>query len=268
MELRPILVFDSGFGGLSILDRLIRVMPSENYVYFGDNAFAPYGIRSTEEVQARTIAVVRSLVNAYDPRAIVIACNTATSAAIQELRDIYKALPVIGTEPAIKPAVLAVEGVADRLPRILALATPITLKEKKFQDLMSRFAGRAEIDLLPAPELVSIIESQTDVDERATAYLRDCSAKKGFTPPYDAIVLGCTHFPFVKKSIQTVFGPEAPVFDSSDGVARRTKDLLAEILADGRLSLQFDCSSPNPDAFRQRCGSLLRQLGCFAGGED
>lgn len=215
----PIAVVDSGMGGITVLRKLHRLMPNENYIYFGDSANSPYGTKTTEEIRNLTVNAVESLME-RGAKAVVIACNTATSAAAAYLRQKYPDFPIVGLEPALKPAALSSEW-----PRVLVLATPLTLKEKKFNDLMARFEDEAEFIKLPAPELVGFIENCNLDSPEEIEYLENILA------PYtdnrvDAVVLGCTHFPYARKSIQRILGDEVLVFDGSKGAARQCKRLL------------------------------------------
>lgn len=217
----PIAVFDSGMGGITVLRKLHKLMPHENYIYFGDSANAPYGVKTTEEIRCLTTQAVGNLM-ARGAKAVVIACNTATSAAAASLREKHPGFPIVGLEPAIKPAALSMEW-----PRVLVLATPLTLREEKFQNLMARFADRAEFIPLPVPELVEFIESGNLDSDEEIEYL------ERVLEPYadhrvDAVVLGCTHFPFARRNIQHILGEEVLVFDGSMGAARQCQRLLAE----------------------------------------
>ena len=208
----PIAVFDSGLGGISVLRALVQRLPGEDFLYFGDSANAPYGVRPAEEVRRLTQDVIARL---YDRgiKAAVIACNTATSAAIGPLRAAFPDIPVIGIEPALKPAVA-------HHRRVLVLATPLTLREEKFAALMQQCAGCAEITPLPCPELVEFVE-RGELDSPAlTAYLaRQLGPYAGRV---DAAVLGCTHFPFARRAIRAALGGAAALYDGSDGTARET----------------------------------------------
>jgi len=212
--MHPIGVFDSGVGGISVLRELVALMPNENFIYFGDSANAPYGTKSLEQVVELVCADADYLYR-KGVKALVVACNTATSAAIGVLREIYQDIPVIGIEPALKPAVLSKEH-----PVVLVMATPMTVREKKFQNLMLRFETEAEIIPLPCPGLMEFVERGELEGEALEHYLREL-----FTPfkKVDAVVLGCTHYPFVKKMIQKVLGKQALLFDGGAGTARETK---------------------------------------------
>ena len=152
MNRNPIGVFDSGVGGISVLRELVKIMPEEHYLYLGDSLHAPYGTKDIEEVRTLTIQNVDRLLE-LGAKSIVIACNTATSAAVAVLRKMYPELPLVGIEPAIKPAVLAKEN-----SRIVVMATPMTLRQEKFQTLMSRYDAMARIVPLPCPGLMEFVE--------------------------------------------------------------------------------------------------------------
>lgn len=214
----PIAVFDSGLGGISVLRRLRRLMPGEDYLYFGDSANAPYGTRSVEEVRALTLQSIGAL---YDRgiKAAVIACNTATSAAVEQLRARFEDIPVIGMEPALKPAVLANPG-----GTVLVLATPLTLREEKFNQLLSHYRLQAEVISVPCPKLVEFVESGDLESEALYSYLHaQLDAYRGRA---SAAVLGCTHFPFLCRAIASVLGEAVTLFDGGDGTARETRRQL------------------------------------------
>ncbi len=216
----PIAVFDSGMGGITVLRKLHRIMPKENYIYFGDSANAPYGVKTTNEIRDLTVKNIEMLM-ARGAKAVVIACNTATSAAAAYLREKYPGYPIIGLEPAIKPAALSMEE-----PKVLVLATPLTLREEKFNKLMARFEDIAEFIKLPAPDLVRYIESgELDTPEEIE-YLENLLATY-VDNAVDAVVLGCTHFPFARRNIQRILGDEVLVFDGGKGAAKQCQRLLA-----------------------------------------
>lgn len=218
---RPIAVFDSGLGGISVLRELVRQMPQENYLYFGDSLHAPYGSRPTQEIRDLTFAAAERLF-AQDAKALVIACNTATSAAVDELRAAYPERIIIGIEPALKLAVSRHPG-----GRILVMATEATLREKKFALLMEHFGADCEILKCPCPELVEFVErgelTGPAVEASLRAYLKDCTAM-----PLDAAVLGCTHYPFLRPLIRKVLGPQTDLLDGADGTARETRRRLSD----------------------------------------
>lgn len=214
----PIGVFDSGLGGLSVLAHLRRVMPNERFLYFGDSKNAPYGTRDHGEIEKLTLSAVEKIAE-RGVKALVIACNTATSICISHLREIYRDIPVIGLEPALKPAVENSSG-----GKIVVLATPATLSEEKFKKLMAKYAGGFDVIPLAAPGLVEFVENgKTDSDE-AREYLEKLFApfEKGSV---ESVVLGCTHFPFISKLIKEV--SECSVtYDGGKGAALETKRRL------------------------------------------
>lgn len=216
---KPVGVIDSGVGGISVLKAMVEFMPYENFMYFGDSANAPYGQKSREEIRTLTMKNVAVLIE-RGCKAVVVACNTATAAAITELREKYPDTPMIGLEPALKPAVLHKAN-----SRVIVMATPFTLKEEKFQRLKARYEDQAEIISLPCPEIVRFVERQETYSPQLLHYLR-----QKFEPfrgqKIDAVVLGCTHFPFVRKAIQEVVGRDVILYDSAMGVGRQVKRQL------------------------------------------
>lgn len=232
-------VFDSGAGGVSVLARLAEELPNEDFVYFGDSANAPYGEKSREWVVRRSRAIVERLVE-EGAKAIVIACNTATSAAAAELRAEYAHIPIIGVEPALKPATKAAR-------RILVMATPITLRLDKYQQLAERWGGGHEVIDAPCPGLAARIE-QGDLDAPDVVALVE-ELVGAYRGKVDAVVLGCTHYPFVASAIRTVLG-EVPLFDGAAGTARQLhrklaeRDLLTKSPGAGRIRLQSSDPSP------------------------
>ena len=227
MRERPIAVIDSGVGGISVLRELLKIMPWEHYLYFGDSANAPYGSKTKGEVLELTRNNLK-LLRERGIKALVIACNTATSAAAAVLREENPDLPIIGIEPAIKPAAFLFPH-----PRVLVMATPLTLKEEKFRALVARFADREEIIPLPCPGLVELIEAGNLDGEAINRYLEELFA------PYirqkiDAVVLGCTHYPHIKNVIARHVPLRATIIDGGEGTARETYRRLsvAGLLAD------------------------------------
>ena len=217
-----IALFDSGVGGISVLRQLRKLMPRERYLYFGDSANAPYGGRSTEEVRALTLAAADMLLTNYPVKALVVACNTATSAAINVLRETYPDRIIVGIEPALKLA-------ADRYPggRIGVMATQVTLREEKFNRLLSRFAESCTVEKIPAPGLVELVEKGLGDSPEADALLRQLLAP--YIGQLDALVLGCTHYPLAAASIARVLGERTVLLDGGEGTARETRRRLEEL---------------------------------------
>ena len=232
-EKQPIGVMDSGLGGLSVLKEIIKLMPNEDYVYFGDSANAPYGTRTAEDVYRLTKNVVEMFIDQYNVKAIVIACNTATSAAAARLREEYD-LPIIGLEPAIKPAAIDYPH-----GKIIAMATELTLAGSKFENRVRELGSNAEIIKVPAPDLVEYVEHGELDSTNVKNYLHQILDDK---LPVDAVVLGCTHFPFVQAAIQEVVGQDVAIYDGSSGAARQLKHQLEAI---HKLSTAFDQGTVN-----------------------
>lgn len=218
-----IAVFDSGMGGISVLKRLKELMPQEDYLFLGDSRHAPYGIKSAQEVTALTLRWTDYFL-ARKAKAIVIACNTATSAAIEEVRKRAPELPVIGIEPAVKPAVLY--DYKGGKKQILVLATEGTLKGEKYRRLVAQYQNEAEIISIAAGEIVKYVESGKIESPQLYAYLEQLLGP--YKETADRIVLGCTHFPFVKKAIDEVMEHRAVFFDGAMGTARQTERLLKQ----------------------------------------
>lgn len=218
---RPIGFFDSGVGGLSVMREALKIMPNEDYIYFGDSKNAPYGIKSVEEVRELTFRAVEFLLN-KGVKGIAVACNTATSAAVADLRKMYPDLPLVGIEPALKPAVESVnEG------SILIMATPMTLKEAKFNRLMKKYEDRADIVPVPCPGLMEFIEEGKLQGEEVEKYLLDKvnTYKKG---KISSIVLGCTHYPFIEPLLSKIVGEDTVIIDGGLGTAKELKRRLSE----------------------------------------
>lgn len=216
-----ILVFDSGLGGLSVLRELVKELPKERFLYLGDSRNAPYGTRPTEQVRHLTMEALKSQMH-KGVKAIVIACNTVTATSIVALREAYPDKVVIGTEPALKLA-------AERHPggRIAVLATNVTLAGEKFKALMDRFSNTHQVMPIPCPGLVEFVE-RGDLDSQELrnflASILEPVRKDGL----DAVVLGCTHYPFVAPVIRELVGPQTEVLDGGPGIAHQTRRRLEE----------------------------------------
>lgn len=217
----PIAVFDSGMGGISVLKELISILPNENFIYYGDTANAPYGVKSAEEVRVLTFSVYERLKN-EGIKAFVIACNTATSVAVEALRAKYPYDIIIGVEPALKPAVKCCEH-----PTVAVLATPLTLREEKFANLLLRFGSEAKVIPFACPGLVEFVERGETKGEALHIFLQNLLSPLR-SEKLDAVVLGCTHYPFVKNEISEILGENVQIFDGSRGTALNTRRRLEE----------------------------------------
>lgn len=214
----PVGVFDSGIGGISVLAELITCLPFERYVYYGDSKNAPYGERPTKEVKELSLHVVRILLD-QGIKGLVVACNTATSGAIEDLRSALK-IPIVGMEPALKPAVEL-----DKKGKILVMATPVTLREKKFNNLIESIHGNSEIIKLPCPGLAEIIEKTGGKGQEVLDYLEKLLSSFDIKEVV-AIVLGCTHYIFIREEILRYVDDTVELVDGNRGTAEQLKRLL------------------------------------------
>jgi glutamate racemase len=219
----PIGVFDSGVGGLSIFRSLLSELPSENYVYVADSAHAPYGERNAAHVLARSQAITRYLVTQHRIKLLVVACNTATAAAIEELRQSYPDLPIVGVEPALKPA-----AAQSLTRRIAVMATRGTLDSPKFKVLAASLPEDLELHTAACDGLADAIEhgetSRIDtLCRQAIAALGSFGAQSG---QIDQLVLGCTHYTFVINRLRKILPANVSLQDSGEPVARQTRRLL------------------------------------------
>jgi len=223
----PIGVFDSGLGGLSVLKQCVHFMPHERFIYYGDSLNAPYGTKSLDEVRNLSYAVVDRLMD-MRVKGILVACNTATSAVIRLLREKYQDFPLVGIEPAVKPAALENRG-----RMVLVMATPRTLKEEKFQYLKREYDDVAKIVKVPCQGLMEFVENGVLSGPELEGYLKavfyDYPMHK-----VGAVVLGCTHYPFIRETIQKIVGDNIRIYDGSVGTARemRRRVGLVNMLSD------------------------------------
>ena len=228
-----IAVFDSGVGGISVLRELVALMPGEHFLYFGDSANAPYGEKTTEEVRQLTLHHASRLLS-RNVKALVVACNTATSAAIDCLRRQHPDTIIVGIEPALKPAV-------EQFPngKIGIMATQVTLREEKLSHLQEHFP-QAQVERIKAIGLVEAIE-QGDSEKIQTLLSQILAPYVG---KLDALVLGCTHYPFVKEAISRILGEKTVLLDGGAGTARQTRRCLAEagLLREGQGSVTIENS--------------------------
>jgi glutamate racemase len=219
----PIGVFDSGIGGLSILKALRAELPHESFVYIADSGNAPYGEKGDAFVIARSRALTRTLIDQYNIKALVVACNTATAAAVKLLRAEHPDLPLVGVEPALKTAVQL-----SKTRKIGVMATRGTLESAKFAALKASFADQAEFILQPCDGLAAAIESQNTPKIIAllaiyTSTIGEFGTKNG---QIDTLVLGCTHYPFISDLLRAYTGAEVKFIDTGIPVARQTRRLL------------------------------------------
>lgn len=230
----PIGVFDSGVGGLSVLREIRARLPGESLLYLADSGHVPYGEKSPEFIRARCRAIATFLLE-QGAKALVLACNTATAAAVAELRERYPNVPLVGMEPAVKPAAQAT-----RSGVVGVLATTGTLKSAKFAALLDRFASDVRVITQPCPGLVECVEAG-ELDTEATR-----SLLQGFVEPLieqgcDTLILGCTHYPFLKPLLAELLPATVTLVDTGAAVARHLETVLAarDQLGDGAMITRF-----------------------------
>ncbi len=216
----PIGILDSGVGGLSVLQKISTLLPAESLLYAADSAHLPYGDKTPAFIRERVNAVAAALV-AQGAKALVVACNTATAAAVESLRERYT-MPVVGMEPGIKPAVLG-----SKSGVVGILATDTMVKSNRMADLVQRYAGERKVIIQPCPGLVEQVERNAletpDTSHMVQQYLTPILAQGA-----DTLVLGCTHYPFLRPLIERLVGPKVSVIDTGEAIARRLESLLQQ----------------------------------------
>ncbi|ROO02484.1 glutamate racemase [Pseudomonas fluorescens] len=256
MREAPIGVFDSGVGGLSVLAEIQRLLPNESLLYVADCGHIPYGEKTPEFIRQRC-SVMAGFFREQGAKALVLACNTATVAGVADLRRDYPDWPIVGMEPAVKPA-----AAATRSGVVGVLATTGTLQSAKFAALLDRFAADVRVITQPCPGLVELIES----GDLHSAELRQLL--QGYVEPLlasgcDTIILGCTHYPFLKPMLKSMIPADITLIDTGAAVARQLQRLLAErdLLAAGPNQAVRFWTSADPAYFR----NILPLLGQSAG---
>ncbi len=221
MDPRPIGIFDSGIGGLSVTIEIDRQLPHERLIYYADSGRCPYGVRPVEQIRALSIASVGFLIT-QGAKLIVVACNTASSAALHHVRAAYPDTPIVGMVPAVKPAALTT-----RSGKVAVLATVATSKGQALADLISQFAQGVDVSVVAPPGLVELVE-RGEVNSAATRALLASYLGPLLAQGVDTLVLGCTHFPFLRTAIESISGGRMQLIDSGPAVARQTARVLAE----------------------------------------
>ena len=212
--------FDSGIGGMTVLHQALRLLPNEDYIFYADTLHVPYGEKPKEEVREYIFNAVDFMAN-QGIKALVIACNTATSIAVDDLRQKYD-FPILGIEPAVKPAVQCCEG---KRKKVLVLATNLTLREEKFHNLVKSIDYHDIVESLPLPGLVQFAENFEFREEKVVPYLKEKLSLFDLKQ-YGTIVLGCTHFPYFENSIKKIFPEEVDIVSGSIGTAKNLKRIL------------------------------------------
>lgn len=255
MDNAPVGVFDSGVGGLSVLGEIRRTLPNESLLYVADSGHVPYGEKSPEQIRERSRKITRFLLD-QGAKALVVACNTATAAAVADLREHY-AIPIIGMEPAVKPAAQAT-----RSGVVGVLATTGTLQSARFAALLDRFAGSVRVVTQPCPGLVEYIEQGELESPRVRVLLQD------YTRPLleagcDTLILGCTHYPFLRSALRSILPPQVTLIDTGAAVARQLHARLIELSleAAGPARTSRFWSSGDPQALKRVLPVLWGEAG-------
>jgi glutamate racemase len=254
----PIGVFDSGVGGISVLSEIRAHLPGETLLYVADSGFVPYGEKTPEFIRARSRAITEFLL-AQGVKALVVACNTATAAAVAELRATWPELPIVGMEPAVKPA-----AAATRSGAVGVLATTGTLKSARFAALLDRFAHDVQVLTQPCPGLVECVESGALRAPETRELLR------GFVAPLleagcDTLILGCTHYPFLKPLLRELVPASVSLIDTGEAVARQLGRLLdsRELRATGPAAPTRFFTSGDAEALRRALPVLWPHPACL-----
>lgn len=256
----PIGVFDSGLGGLSVVRELRRRLPGERIVYVGDSIHAPYGARGEEEIRRLSLGLAHFLVQHHRCRGLIIACNTATAAAAEAVRAAFPALPVVGMEPAVKPAVAVTKsGVVG------ILATVGTLASARFAALLERYGGTVEFVTQPCPGLPEAVE-RGELATPATRALVEKYIAPLLARGADTLVLGCTHYPVLRPLIAQAAGPNVTLIDTGEAVARRAARLfgtpgVSGVSGEPAAALTLITTAPDAAIFARGAQAIL---GCDA----
>lgn len=256
----PIGIFDSGIGGLSIAQEIARYLPKEHIVYYADTAHVPYGPRDDQDIRELTAKAIEWLYR-KGCKVAVVACNTASAFSLDYLREHYgENFPIIGLVPALKPAVLQ-----SKSKTVAVLATPATFRGKLIKDVMSRFAEPAQVQVMPITclDLVPFVEAGQQMSEDCLGTLQRI-LKPAVDQGADYLVLGCTHYPFLKPAIQHIFGQKLTLIDSGAAVARQTARILIKnellFVHDRTDRLRIECyvSGQNADSLKPILAHLIQ----------
>ena len=214
----PIGLFDSGVGGLSIMKEVRQLLPEEDLIYFADSAYCPYGVKPSDVIRARCFSICDFLIE-QSVKLIVVASNTTSVAGLDIIRMRYN-IPIVGVEPAIKPA-----AEKSRNGKIGILATGVTLKGERFSSLIERYGSGVEVFTQPCPGLVELVE-EGKLNDPETETLLHHYMDPILAHGSDTIVLGCTHYPFLRPVVQAIAGPETTVIDTGKAVARQVSRII------------------------------------------
>lgn len=249
-------MFDSGMGGLTLLHKALKMLPNEDYVFYADVKNLPYGTKTSEEIKTFAGDALKFMTD-IGCKTVVVACNTATSVAIESLRRDF-ALPILGIEPAVKPAVTH-----KGHKRVLVMATPVTVREAKLHQLISALDAEDVVDLLPMPELVPFAERE-EFDSRAVREYIENQLNGLDLSEYSDLVLGCTHFNYFKDTLADIFPSGTEIIDGSGGTIRHLGEVLSslDISGGGAGQVEFYISGGEPASheFYEKAGRYLSRL--------
>jgi glutamate racemase len=248
--------FDSGIGGISVLSEALQRLPNEDFIYLADTLHVPYGTKSKEQVKQYVKQCVDILME-ENIKALVVACNTATSIAVSDLREKYE-IPIIGMEPAVKPAV---EMNQINGKRVLVFATDLTLKQSKYADLISRIDDRGIVDSLPLPELVQFCEQLNFNGNEISAYFNQKLSEFDLSQ-YGTVVLGCTHYPFYRSILRDILPSHIQIVDGGKGTINRLSQILKDhnlLSTQGNANVKFLCTN-NDQAYVNKMMKALELL--------
>lgn len=253
--------FDSGIGGLSVMHHAMKILPDEEFIFFADEDHVPYGTKPPDLVMKYVDEAFQFLLT-LNVKAIVVACNTATSVAVKEMRKRYD-LPIIGMEPAIKRAI---DLYGDR--RVLVTATPVTVKGEKIHSLIDKLGKRDIIDLLALPGLVDFAERQEFNSEAVTNYLREKFAPYNFNE-YSSLILGCTHFNYFKDTMRQLLPENVHFVDGNEGTLKELMRRLnlsastAKLYDNANVEYYFSCRKVTSSDELKRLKIYLNRLDCM-----
>jgi glutamate racemase len=213
-------IFDSGSGGITVLHEAVKQLPQADYIFYADTDHVPYGRKTADEVIRYTTDAVQFLAD-KGVQAVVLACNTATAVAVRTLREQFT-IPIIGIEPAVKPAVQA-----QNHRRVMVIATPVTVREEKLNHLIRLVDNEHEVDRLALPQLVEFAEREEFDSPQVEAYLRGQFDSYDLTQ-YSHLVLGCTHFGYFRPILGRIFPPQTSIIDGNAGTVRQLKRMLGQ----------------------------------------
>jgi glutamate racemase len=254
----PIGILDSGIGGLSVLRHIRALLPHEQLLYFADQTHIPYGSRSLDEIYNYSTAIIKFLLD-HQAKLIVVACNTASAAALDALRQTFSGLPIVGMEPAVKPA-----ATQTRSGKVGVLATPGTFRSQRYASLMARYGQSIDVFEDPCSGLVELIESGAIAAPETEQLLRRI-VEPMLQAGVDTLVLGCTHYPFVLPQLRSIADDTVAIIDPAPAVARQTKNVLqhyhigAPVSQQGTLRCYTTGDPLQMENLATHCGRLLDQ---------